>query len=151
MGNPLLKDAGLMGCVMWLSPKKALIALSTWLDTDDQLWFTFFHELGHLLMHCKSNAIFLDNPKLHLTDQDTDITMRAVENEANQFAMDTLIPPELLSQFIDSTSVSENDIRSFAEEQNISPGIVLGRLQHEKVIPYSEMNHLKVEIEWGRE
>lgn len=151
VGNPLLKSTGIKGCAMWLSPKKALIALSTWLGTDDQLWFTFFHEVGHLLMHCKSNVIFLDNATLNLTDSDTDITMRAVENEANQFAMDTLIPPAPLSQFIDSTSVSENDIRSFAEEQEISPGIVLGRLQHEKVIPHSEMNHLKIGIEWDHE
>ena len=151
VGNPLLKRSGIKGCAMWLSATKALVALSTWLGTDDQFWFTFFHEVGHLLMHCKSNVIFLDNATLDLTDNDTDITMRAIENEANQFAMDTLIPSSPLSQFIDSTSVSENDIRSFAEEQDISPGIVLGRLQHERVIPYSEMNHLKVRIEWNHE
>jgi HTH-type transcriptional regulator/antitoxin HigA len=39
------------GATKWLSPTKAMIALSLRHRRHDTAWFTFFHELGHLLRH----------------------------------------------------------------------------------------------------
>ncbi|MBL8419274.1 MAG: hypothetical protein JNK92_01440, partial [Dechloromonas sp.] len=44
------------GATRWLSPDKALIQLSLRYKSDDQLWFSFFHEVGHLLLHGKKEV-----------------------------------------------------------------------------------------------
>ena len=38
-------------------------------------------------------------------------------------------------------------VKSFAEEIGISPAIVVGRLQHEKLLPHSHMNDLRRQFE----
>ena len=45
---PELKGPHLSGAVRWLG-NKAVIQLSLRHRKDDQFWFTFFHEAGHLL------------------------------------------------------------------------------------------------------
>ena len=47
------------GAARFLSPTKALIQLSFRYLSDDQFWFTFFHEAGHLLLHGK-DLLFLE-------------------------------------------------------------------------------------------
>src|SRR5262245_53695423 len=39
------------GATRFLTRHKALLMLSFRYLTDDQFWFTFFHEAGHLLLH----------------------------------------------------------------------------------------------------
>ena len=50
---PELPKTGTSGATRWLTPEKALIQLSLRHKSDDQLWFTFFHETGHVLLHGK--------------------------------------------------------------------------------------------------
>ena len=40
-------------------------------------------------------------------------------------------------------------VRAFANETGIAAGIVVGRLQFEKRIPYSQLNALKVAYTWN--
>ncbi len=40
----------------WLSQHKAMVMLSGRYKTDDQLWFTFFHELCHVMKHSKRSV-----------------------------------------------------------------------------------------------
>jgi HTH-type transcriptional regulator / antitoxin HigA len=47
------------GATRFISPEKAMVILSFRYLTDDHFWFTFFHELGHLLLH-KSSITFVD-------------------------------------------------------------------------------------------
>lgn len=79
---PELPQIGIYGATRWLTPNKALIQLSLRYKTDDQLWFTFFHEAAHILLHGK-RAIFLED----------DIPESSEEEEANVFATDILISP----------------------------------------------------------
>jgi HTH-type transcriptional regulator / antitoxin HigA len=48
------------GATRFLSETKAMILLSFRYLADDQFWFTFFHEAGHLLMH-GNKAVFLED------------------------------------------------------------------------------------------
>lgn len=57
---PELPGTGICGATRWLMPTKALVQLSLHYKTDDQLWFTFFHEAGHILLHGK-RQVFLDS------------------------------------------------------------------------------------------
>ena len=90
---PELPHWAISGCARWLSDKKALVALTLRYKTDDQMWFTFFHELGHVLLHRKKRSFVLDNAANDLSDRIVDPEMQQYETEANQFAGDTLIPP----------------------------------------------------------
>lgn len=139
---PQISGARVSGATRWLTSNKALIQLSLRYKTDDQLWFTFFHEAGHILLHGKRD-IFLEEGK------DTD---GAKEDEADRFAADTLIPPEELESFLSkplSVYRSIQGIKAFASEIGIAPGIVVGRLQHDEYLPYTHCNALKQTLSWA--
>jgi HTH-type transcriptional regulator/antitoxin HigA len=138
--KPLPKTA-LSGAAWWQSPRKAVIQLSARHRSDDHLWFSFFHEAAHILLHSKKN-VFVDevnggNAKL--------------EAEANAWCANTLVPRAAWEQFAQSSPRSEFAVRTFAEEQGISPGIVVGMLQHQGVLPWTHLNRLKVRLTWKDE
>lgn len=145
---PELKKTGISGCARWLSDKKALIALTLRYKTDDQMWFTFFHELGHILLHRREKNFILDNAAEDLGDQVVDPPMRAQEEEANRFAADTLIPPELLFEFIVEGNFESEAIYKFSELIGVGPGIVVGRLQREKILSPHQGNKFKQYFSW---
>jgi len=125
------------GATRWLSPTKALIMLSLRYKTDDHLWFTFFHEAAHLLLHGK-REVFIED------DKELSEDLRVKEEEADRYAAEFLIPEEELRQFYpDTAHLSHEDIIAFANRLGIAPGIVIGRLQRDGIIPYQNFNHLK--------
>lgn len=126
-----LPGCPLWGATRWLSPTKAMIALSLRNRFDDHFWFTLFHELGHVLLHSKKSA-FLDSG-----DRSSDM-----EREADEFAADRLIPPSA-AQALRRIEPSHAAVKKFAEQQCIASGIVVGRMQREGLIPYSHLNQLK--------
>jgi len=50
---PELPKLRVSDATRWLASNKALIQLSLRYKTDDHLWFTFFHDAGHILLHGK--------------------------------------------------------------------------------------------------
>ena len=135
--KPLPKTA-LSDAAWWLSSKKSVIQLSARHKMDDHLWFSLFHEAAHLLLHSKK-TIFTDSRNGESTD---------IEVEADTWASNKLIPRSSWNRFIATSLFNKAAIQSFAEEQGIAPGIVVGALQHEGHIPWSHMNGLKVRLEW---
>ena len=73
------------------------------------------------------------------------------EQEANQFAQEFLIPFSEYQAFLENNDLSQTAIKQFAEKLGIAPGIVVGRLQHDKVIPYSTGNKLKKRFRFREE
>ncbi|MFC1620169.1 HigA family addiction module antitoxin [Candidatus Neomarinimicrobiota bacterium] len=130
---PGLSASRLCGATRWLQPDKALIMLSLRYHWEDIFWFTFFHEAAHILMHNKKER-FLDEEGMK-QDQH--------EKEADAFAASFLIPDAEYRAFTDSSVFSRGDILSFAKKLDIAPGIVVGRLQHDKLINYSWHNNLR--------
>jgi len=145
---PELPHCAISGCARWLSDRKALIALTLRYKTDDQMWFTFFHEVGHVLLHKRKRSFVLDNAADNLSDQVVDPEMQQYESEANQFAADTLIPPVALGEFVRKKSFTNEDIHDFAEAIGIGPGIVVGRLQYERLLARHQGNALKQKLDW---
>jgi HTH-type transcriptional regulator/antitoxin HigA len=143
---PAFKNTGISGCARWLSDNKALVGLSLRYKTDDQLWFTLFHELGHILMHKKRRGFILDNADTDLSDKVIDPEMRKEEEEANRFAADSLIPPSQLAKFIRLGNFSDKAIEQFAIAIGIGPGLVVGRLQHDSLLPSNQGNDLKQKL-----
>ncbi len=130
------------GATRWLSSTKAMIMLSLRYKTDDHLWFTFFHEAAHILLHGK-REVFLED------DEDVSEDVRRKEEEADRFAADFLIPSGELGRLHPTGEhYSHEDIVRFAHHLGISPGIVVGRLQHEGILPPQNFNKLKRRFEW---
>jgi Zn-dependent peptidase ImmA (M78 family) len=72
------------------------------------------------------------------------------EKEADRFAADFLIPRAAFTRFANRRSFSKTGIRDFALEIGVSPGIVVGRLQHDGLLPFSHCNDLKMRLKWTR-
>lgn len=133
---PELKSMGVSGATRWLTPERALIQITLRFKTNDHLWFTIFHECCHILRHSK-REVFLEN-----NDKDDQ------EHEADAFASEHLIPSAELRRFRLRASFTHSDIKAFADRIGIAPGIVVGRLQHERVIGYNQHHDLKVKYVW---
>jgi HTH-type transcriptional regulator/antitoxin HigA len=114
-----------------------MVILSFRYLSDDHFWFTFFHELGHLLLH-KSSLTFVDGEPGVSGD---------LEAEANSFAANVLIPPERVEEMVDLPARSKQIMR-FAYSVGVSSGIVVGQLQHRRVIDQNQMNRLKRRFNW---
>jgi HTH-type transcriptional regulator / antitoxin HigA len=135
-----LPEMGICGATQWLTPTKALIQLSFRYETDDQFWFTFFHEAGHILRHGK-RQVFLEG------DQQE---KKVVEDEADTFATNMFIAPNRWQRFVKHTSChSKAGIKEFAQELRIAPGIIVGRLQHEERLSFDQCNELKRHLDWN--
>jgi HTH-type transcriptional regulator / antitoxin HigA len=145
---PELPKTGISGCARWLTDSKALIALTLRHKRDDVFWFTFFHELGHIILHRKTHKFIIDNAAETLMDRVVDVPVAFAEEEANRFAADTLIEPEALFEYIRNGEFSATSVERFAKHQNIAPGIVVGRLQYEGIIPRNQGNKFKQVLGW---
>jgi len=145
---PEVSHIGISGCARWLTDKKALIGLTLRHKTDDQMWYTFFHECGHLLLHRRKRSFVLDNPTEDLSDRVVDPEMQQYEAEANRFAADTLIPPHALAEFIRTKDFTSDSIHEFADAIGIGPGLVVGRLQFEGLLAPHQGNALKQRLNW---
>ena len=135
---PQLPKSAVSGATRWLSPDQALIQLSLRYKTNDHLWFTFFHEAAHVLLHGK-RQIFLENGA---SDDE-------LEKEADRWAADFLIPRPAFDEMSHWSRYSTDNIVGMARELGIAPGIIVGRLQHEGRLPVTHLNKLKVRLRWS--
>jgi plasmid maintenance system antidote protein VapI len=124
------------GATRFLSADKALLLLSFRFLSDDHFWFTFFHEAGHLLLHGKT-ALFLEGTNRSSTE----------EEEANEFSARTLIPFAFQAQ-LETLPVGRHEVRTFAKLLGVSPGIVVGQLQHLRRAERAQLNNLKARFNW---
>lgn len=137
---PEIKGTRICGATRWVSANKALMQLSLRYKTNDHLWHTFFHEAGHIYLHGKRETFI-----------ECDSEDGAKEKEADEFAANFLIPRGEMRKFVERNDFSIPTIVSFARELEISPAIVVGQLQHKKLLAYNQCNKLKVRLSWKEE
>lgn len=140
--EPSLGKNAASGISRWLSPRRALIQQSGRYKRDDHFWFTFFHECAHLLFHSRK-VVFID-----LKDLKGSATLEQ-EREADAWAADFLIPAPKMRKFLRRFEETEDEVKEFAEEVGVAPGVVVGQLQHRRVIGFHQMNHLRREFALG--
>jgi len=135
---PSVPKAHCHGVTMWKG-ERVIVALSDRGKSEDHFWFTLFHELAHVLAG-KRDEIYLEGP--------VDGDRPDWEVEADAFATETLIPASAEPQL--HALVSLQDATDLAAELGVSPAIVVGRLQHLGLKPFSWGNGLKrrVEVHW---
>lgn len=144
---PEVKGSRISGMARWISIGKRkipLIQLSLRGKRHDMFWFTFFHELGHVLLHRENEEMFID-----VFEKDRDIDGK--EKDADDFARDTLIGEKEFNEFKNEFPLFVNpqkNIIDFSGEIDIHPGIVVGRLQKEGILDWSQLNRLKTTYKW---
>ena len=140
------KGVAVSGASYWLPGKRPVIQLSARHKTDDHLWFSLFHEAAHILLHSKKR-VFID--AIRGKSDCNGPEESEAESEANKWAGDFLIPRAQWDKFTGTFLNRDAEVRLFAEEQGIAPGIVVGRLQREGILPWNRLNGLKRKLEWA--
>jgi Zn-dependent peptidase ImmA (M78 family) len=136
---PELPKIRASGATRWLTPSKALIQVNLRYKTDDHFWFTVFHEAWHVLNDSKK-MLFVDTERFDGEH----------EEAANRFAAEQLVPQvELTALAFSRRHLSKADIVAFARRQGIAPGIVVGQLQHRRLLPFAHCNELKRTFVWA--
>lgn len=132
---PILPKTFVHGATKWISKDKVLIQLSLRYKFADIFWFSFFHELAHLILHGKKIPYIKKNGEL--------------EKEADNWASSVLISDKAYDEFIERRDFTQQSIVEFAASLNIHSGIIVGRLMHDKKIAYSDHYNLREKYEWN--
>lgn len=126
------------GASRMVAPDKAMVLLSFRGLSDDKFWFTVFHELGHLILH--GDKTFVDS------DMNAD-TLDEYEHEANEFSSRMIVPEERIEEFYNLPADTTKVIR-FSTKVGVSAGLLVGQMQHQKMIRPDQMNYLKRHWKW---
>lgn len=130
-----LPKAPISGATRWIGGNP-LLQLTDRYKTNDQFWFTFYHEAGHILLHGKKD-IFIEDFEGIEND-------KTKEDEANEFASEYLLSSNFSEQL--PGNIDEKFIKSVAKEYKTHPGVVLGRLQKLGKVSYGRFEHLKIKV-----
>lgn len=123
------------GATFWLSREKAVLMLTIRGKWADIFWFSLFHEIGHILLHGKQTVILEDGES------------NERENAADRFASSLLIDENAYLEFRAKRDFCPTSVKRFALTQEVHPGIVVGRLQHDRLIEHSQLNDLRARYE----
>lgn len=134
--TPCLPKAPVNGAARWVGGNP-LIQLTDRHKTNDQFWFSFFHEAGHILLHGKKE-VFIEEFEGFTCDMQREL-------EANDFAADQLLPTEFINDLPDER-ISEADIKNVARKYGTHPGIVIGRLRYLNKIKFSFGTNLLAKV-----
>lgn len=144
-----LEKTYLDGAAFWVEGSPA-VALTLRYDRIDSFWFTLLHELAHLAEG--DETVYLDVLE---NGQGEEVAAEAApaepdphEEAANRLASRWLIAPESFQSFVAATApyFSRARIEAFAASQGRHPGIVLGRLQREGLVPYRNLRGYLVRV-----
>lgn len=110
---PAVPGLGIHRATRWIGGHPVIQLSGLW-KSDDQLWFTLFHEIGHVLLH--------DPKGLYLQGVEG-----AIEEEADAFAARLLVPEDYAERLPQRRSLAE--VKRLAEELEVAPSIILGQAQ----------------------
>ena len=116
---------------------KVILCMTIRQSFSDIFWFTLFHEIGHLVNDDFDNQ-YIDYQFIESKE----------EQEADMFAKNMLIDQNDYDNFIKSCNLTINEIKKFANFQNVKPGIVIGRIQND-INDYSFMAKYREKYKWS--
>ena len=102
-----------------------VVALTIRYDRLDNFWFVLFHELSHIHLHFQSEqeTDFFDDSEVQAND---------IELEADEFALNALVPMEMWDNCISRFSLNTDTVLTEAEQFQIHPSLIAGRIRHER-------------------
>lgn len=135
------------GGSLWLDSQTPVVALSLRYDRFDCFWFTLMHEIAHILYEDSRERAMVDDNLVGRSGED-DAQLNKIEERANQWAGDFLIPRAQLEAFIMRLGqyVSANEVYTFAVAVHVHPAIVVGQLQHRQKVPWTHFRTILVKV-----
>lgn len=131
---PGISGAPASGALRWVRGSPWIV-LTLRHRVDDQLWFSLFHEIGHLLEGGRRRDV--------VEALGEEEPARDEEAAANEFAREAFLPTREVDDWLSRTPVDRAAIQVFARDQGVAPGIVVGRLQRDGRIGKAQFNDLK--------
>jgi HTH-type transcriptional regulator/antitoxin HigA len=141
-----LTNTPINGATRWVgrNPLVQMTIRNSWVDI---FWFSFFHEIGHVLQTGKTDFKIDLEKNLGVRNEE--------EDKADNFAQETIIPDEKYYLRLKSFLSEESDylkrkdtVIFFSKQIEIHPGCVVGRLQHDGVLERNQMNDLRIRYSW---
>lgn len=126
--EPHLPATHLDGAAMLSATGTPVIGLTLREDRLDNFWFTLTHELVHAWKHLNTSGVrAIVDEKIERAEEDD-----GIEKEANQVAAEILIPRSQWKRSRVYLRPTFGAIHELAEQLQISPAIVAGRVRHER-------------------
>lgn len=138
--TPCLPNAAIHGSTRWINDVP-LIQLSGRWRRNDVFWFTFFHEIGHILLHGKKY--------ISMENIDYDGEVKEFEDEADAFASDWILTQKQQNEIVKKQVVTTKEIIDFAVKFNTHPAAIIGRLQFLGLLPFGLGNEFFKSIDFN--
>ena len=136
---PYLANSNVSGVTKWIGNENcALVAINDCGKDADKIWFSLFHELGHVIKNHKRH-LTISYDKNKILDED--------EIEANAFAENSLIDKDAYEEFVNKQNFSLQSIDKFANKQGVADFVVIGRLQKDKLVSWDKFQNRKIKYE----
>ena len=130
--TPHIRNSRAQGATRWVNGHP-LVQISDFYKHYDIFWFSFFHEIGHILLHNKKD-IFLEG--IEYSEKS-----KKKEDEANDFSKDLLVSPQI-EACLQKLDYSEYGIRILSKETGIHVAFLVGRMHYLNILPYDHGNKL---------
>lgn len=133
------RGAPVQGFIKEIPGKQLILCLTIRRQRADTFWFTLFHEIAHIL-----------NKDFSIRFVDFDSIQNNAEAKADRFAGDQLIDPALYRGFVHTKDcLSWAGIEDFAKKAHVQPYIILGRLQNDGILDWSDFSDKLVKYTWA--
>lgn len=123
------------GAAMLDGGGRPVIGLTLRFDRLDNFWFVLFHELGHIFLHLMGGL------RYDFFDEDGTVAGDRIELEADEFALNSLIPAADWERCLSRFAMTEEAVRLDAERLGIDASIIAGRIRRERG-DYTVLNNL---------
>lgn len=132
--RPAISNAKVRGALTTYNEHPSIF-ISKRHKTHDHVWFTLVHELAHLILHYDSRQTVV-----YMEDLESE---ESKDREANLFARAFFVDGDAYNAFTDAKAFTCGGICEFAKSQSVDPGIIVGFLQHDGFLDYSQFSDLK--------
>jgi HTH-type transcriptional regulator/antitoxin HigA len=127
---PYLPRTHLDGAALQSHEGRPVVGLTLRYDRIDNFWYTLLHELAHVGLHLgdgSGKGGFVDDHSLRGLDSDNG---GSKEQEADRWAQDALIPPEVWENGILMEDPSPMAVIGMASQAGVHPAIIAGRVRY---------------------
>ena len=137
--TPCISKAPIYGATRWIrNSSKPLIQISDRQKDYNAFWFSFYHELAHILLHGKKDIFIdgLDNLKID----------NEKEKQADDFAARMLLSEKERNELFRNSNFPAELILSFSRKYKKNPSIIVSQLQREKKVEYNNVSLASMKI-----
>ena len=144
--TPGIAKAPIYGATRWIKNKSLpLIQITDRRKDYHAFWFTFYHELAHIIYHGKKD-IFIEGLDSIKNDEQK-------EAEADEFAAKQLLSPRQRKEVFQHQNWDSKIVLELSEKLKKHPGIIVGQIQRKDQSLYKDpqLNKLKAKVDFNRE